>query len=484
MKVEGEPIVCHSNASPKFVPKSFECDNDDLNSGGMKLEDQKEFTSILKGNMDAHHNNTAADGWVAKKRECLDLDDFNDYDDVKAFVSPLNNSCKVDLSEEDSELYMEKSIVECQLPELIVCYKENICNIVKDICIDDGTPRDKLFCGSSLDEEDVCSINPPTKDWKDESVGELKQRDMFASDDSEHSESFGSKDSPNQCDSKDLASTPEAEYDVAYFTDNDMPMTDLVTESLKPLTDNKIKPHPQSEQVCIETTCSEVPVLAHVADESFSNTRETTSESITSAEDPKNSDSANGMSYNSKVDKGNITFDFNSLASTASDGLERCDNGDLNSSAPSTSASVGCKETTSSNPLASADKSEPQCHNTSSNPKRVEYEDLPRVEYEDIRKTEVGNFDSHTVSSEVQQGVGETSFSVAPLGSLMSNSGRIGYSGSISHRSDSSTTSTRSFAFPILQTEWNSSPVRMAKPDRKHLQKHRGWRHGILCCRF
>ncbi|XP_016900313.2 uncharacterized protein LOC103489197 isoform X3 [Cucumis melo] len=445
MKVEGEPIVCHSNASPKFVPKSFECDNDDLNSGGMKLEDQKEFTSILKGNMDAHHNNTAADGWVAKKRECLDLDDFNDYDDVKAFVSPLNNSCKVDLSEEDSELYMEKSIVECQLPELIVCYKENICNIVKDICIDDGTPRDKLFCGSSLDEEDVCSINPPTKDWKDESVGELKQRDMFASDDSEHSESFGSKDSPNQCDSKDLASTPEAEYDVAYFTDNDMPMTDLVTESLKPLTDNKIKPHPQSEQVCIETTCSEVPVLAHVADESFSNTRETTSESITSAEDPKNSDSAN---------------------------------------APSTSASVGCKETTSSNPLASADKSEPQCHNTSSNPKRVEYEDLPRVEYEDIRKTEVGNFDSHTVSSEVQQGVGETSFSVAPLGSLMSNSGRIGYSGSISHRSDSSTTSTRSFAFPILQTEWNSSPVRMAKPDRKHLQKHRGWRHGILCCRF
>ncbi|XP_031099196.1 uncharacterized protein LOC116003173 [Ipomoea triloba] len=69
---------------------------------------------------------------------------------------------------------------------------------------------------------------------------------------------------------------------------------------------------------------------------------------------------------------------------------------------------------------------------------------------------------------------GETSFSAA--GSL---SALIAYSGSISLRSDSSTTSTRSFAFPVLQSEWHGSPVRMAKP-----QKKRGWRHSILCCRF
>ncbi|XP_019180123.1 PREDICTED: uncharacterized protein LOC109175323 [Ipomoea nil] len=64
---------------------------------------------------------------------------------------------------------------------------------------------------------------------------------------------------------------------------------------------------------------------------------------------------------------------------------------------------------------------------------------------------------------------GETSFSAAGL---------VAYSGSISLRSDSSTTSTRSFAFPVLQSEWNGSPVRMAKPQKK------GWRHSILCCRF
>ncbi|XP_022977270.1 uncharacterized protein LOC111477604 isoform X3 [Cucurbita maxima] len=436
MKVEGEPVVSHSDASPKFIPKSFECDNDALDSGGMKLEDHKDFTGLLK-----------------------------------------------DLFEEDSELYMEKSIVECQLPELIVCYKENSCNIVKDICIDDGVPsRDKLLCGSSsLDEKAVCVILPPEEDWKDELARTLEEGDMFASDDSEHSESFGKKDSPKQRDFEELARTPQAEYDVEYLTDNDvlnLPVTDLFTESVKPLTNNKNEPNPQSEQV-----------LACVAEESYSDTREAISEEFAASdlatEEPKNSDSAEDISYNSKMDKGNITFDFNSFASTASDGLEHCDNGDLNSSAPSTSASVDCLDTSSSNRLASADKCQVHCYDYSSNPKRVEYEDLLRVEYEDLHKAEVGNSDSHSVSSQVQHGVGEASVSsMVSLGSLLSNSGRIGYSGSISRRSDSSTTSTRSFAFPILQSEWNSSPVRMAKADQKHLRKLRGWRQGLLCCRF
>ncbi|XP_023525315.1 uncharacterized protein LOC111788949 isoform X1 [Cucurbita pepo subsp. pepo] len=476
MKVEGEPVVSHSDASPKFIPKSFECDNDALDSGGMKLEDHKDFTGLLKGNEDANHKNTV-----------VGLDDLNEFDEVKAFVPSLTNSSKVDLFEEDSELYMEKSIVECQLPELIVRYKENSCNIVKDICIDDGVPsRDKLLCGSSsLDEKAVCVILPPEEDWKDELARTLEEGDMFASDDSEHSESFGKKDSPNQSDFEDLARTPEAEYDVDYFTDNDilnLPMTDLFTESVKPMTNNKNEPNPQSEQVL------EVPVLARVAEESYSDTREAISEVASSdlaTEESKNNDSAEDISYNSKMDKGNITFDFNSFASTASDGLEHCDNGDLNSSAPSTSASVDCLETSSSNRLASTDKCQAHCYDYCSNPKRMEYEDLLRVEYEDSHKAEVGNSDSHLVSSQVQHGVGEASVSsMVSLGSLLSNSGHIGYSGSISRRSDSSTTSTRSFAFPILQSEWNSSPVRMAKADQKHLRKLRGWRQGLLCCRF
>ncbi|KAI5014762.1 hypothetical protein ZWY2020_056152 [Hordeum vulgare] len=55
--------------------------------------------------------------------------------------------------------------------------------------------------------------------------------------------------------------------------------------------------------------------------------------------------------------------------------------------------------------------------------------------------------------------------------------------GNISLRSDSST-STRSFAFPVLQTEWNSSPVRMAKADRRRFRRDRGWGYRVLCCKF
>ncbi|XP_076955997.1 uncharacterized protein LOC143631017 [Bidens hawaiensis] len=82
-------------------------------------------------------------------------------------------------------------------------------------------------------------------------------------------------------------------------------------------------------------------------------------------------------------------------------------------------------------------------------------------------------------------GEGESSFAVAgPTLGLVTYSGHIGFSGSTSNRSDSSTTSARSFAFPILQNEWNSSPVRMAKADRRQMQKRCGWRHGLLCFRF
>ncbi|XP_047967627.1 uncharacterized protein LOC125211753 isoform X2 [Salvia hispanica] len=85
------------------------------------------------------------------------------------------------------------------------------------------------------------------------------------------------------------------------------------------------------------------------------------------------------------------------------------------------------------------------------------------------------------VANQLQQDMGETSFSAA---SMITYSGPIAYSGSVSHRSDGSTTSGKSFAFPVLQSEWNSSPVRMAKADVRGFRKHKGWRSGLLCCRF
>ncbi|CAK9863812.1 unnamed protein product [Sphagnum jensenii] len=72
---------------------------------------------------------------------------------------------------------------------------------------------------------------------------------------------------------------------------------------------------------------------------------------------------------------------------------------------------------------------------------------------------------------------GPISYSGAP-----NHSGPFPFSGSISHRSDSSAASNRSFAFPIFSTDWNSSPVRMAQPDRRYLRHKRRWRPSCMCC--
>ncbi|XP_062116841.1 uncharacterized protein LOC133830785 isoform X2 [Humulus lupulus] len=55
---------------------------------------------------------------------------------------------------------------------------------------------------------------------------------------------------------------------------------------------------------------------------------------------------------------------------------------------------------------------------------------------------------------------------------------------SISLRSSSSATSSRSFAFPILAAEWNGSPEKMVKPEKRQLKKRRGKCFSFLCCKF
>lgn len=54
-------------------------------------------------------------------------------------------------------------------------------------------------------------------------------------------------------------------------------------------------------------------------------------------------------------------------------------------------------------------------------------------------------------------------------------------SSNVSIRSNSSTTSSGSFAFPILASEWNGSPERMGEPEKKRLRK-RHWRKIWFFC--
>ncbi|CAA7039308.1 unnamed protein product [Microthlaspi erraticum] len=93
----------------------------------------------------------------------------------------------------------------------------------------------------------------------------------------------------------------------------------------------------------------------------------------------------------------------------------------------------------------------------------------------------------HLFSGNLQNGSVESIFSEEESGfTHITYSGPISVSGSISVRSDGSTVSSRSFAFPILESEWNSSPVRMVKAEKRPIRKKKGWRHYslLLCCRF
>ncbi|GAB2255761.1 hypothetical protein Droror1_Dr00009539 [Drosera rotundifolia] len=71
-----------------------------------------------------------------------------------------------------------------------------------------------------------------------------------------------------------------------------------------------------------------------------------------------------------------------------------------------------------------------------------------------------------------------------PPPSSITYMGPVSYSGNISLRSESSAGSARSFAFPVLQTEWHGSPVRMARADQRRMRKNRGWLQVVICCRF
>ncbi|KZV40542.1 hypothetical protein F511_36259 [Dorcoceras hygrometricum] len=98
-----------------------------------------------------------------------------------------------------------------------------------------------------------------------------------------------------------------------------------------------------------------------------------------------------------------------------------------------------------------------------------------------VTKKDHENWDDVSIVGPIQYDEGESS---CYAGGPSTYSGPIAHSANLSLRSDSSAASGRSFAFPILQSEWNSSPARMAKGDGRRFRKHKGWRSGFRCCRF
>ncbi|BBG94361.1 18S pre-ribosomal assembly protein gar2-related protein, partial [Prunus dulcis] len=410
----------------------------------------------------------------------------NDEDEVKDFVPPYTlSSEKLEALEKESDYYMDKSVMECELPELIVCYKESSCNTIKDICIDEGVPsQDKNRFETGVDEKECCTFLSPDEDQNKQLLEEqmdivVTLPDGFKSSAHDDLE----KGFVIPCDSKDLMQIGDAIYytqekseiEVSkeiFFPANVLPMQELGAgnaHSSKSSNEDSTEAVQDTVQSSVteESSHSEKKALVSAAEESNFHVDE--------------------LSNNSKVENGSTTsglLDTSVHVSTTRDAcpendvhkhfetqtMPAGDDGDDNDdnmpdaeivpsqvqpcSAPVVTGREECPENGVCQPLDTSSTSKvddeiPHSVIVSSQvqhysaPVTISREERPENGVWQCPETSnafmVGDVNSDTqyASFHVQRGFGESSFSAAGP-----------YSGNVSLRSESSTTSTRSFAFP------------------------------------
>ncbi|XP_039007024.1 uncharacterized protein LOC120134653 [Hibiscus syriacus] len=533
MKLDNEQVVrlstigYNSDSKPcSFLAdtKSFENKEKPLDSTGLSADE------IVKDNRNGTVHDEKGDELTASELDCFNsAHDFanGNEKEVRDFVTSNSHSLKNTDSFQDSFFYFDRSVMECQLPELVVCYKESTYHVVKDICIDEGVPtQGKFMFDTGVDEKSGCYFPQSENDQDSKLMKEWSEIDMPMQDDSfspegNHSgkdidndcgsnkkqdsdtrmqdvpvsleENESNKGIPNQCDSKDLMMTTEMKDDEIkvitddvskeLFTVGDvLSMPDSTTVKSEAMSTNlgsdgmeqqSFKNASKNEVIVVsavnelnnpsEEEILSAPTLVSSVEESDSGKGEAFPISparASASEEETNSSLVKQVSDDSKLETGTITSDSGSSAPTTG----KDDREPLKQVSDDSKLETGTITSDSGSSAPTTSKDDRELLKTGRTP-------------EDETDSPFSNC--------VQHGYGESSFSAAgPVTGLISYSGPIAYSGNLSHRSDSSTTSTRSFAFPLLQSEWNSSPVRMAKADRRQYRKHCGWRHSFLCCKF
>ncbi|KAL4347064.1 hypothetical protein GQ457_17G015280 [Hibiscus cannabinus] len=392
----------------------------------------------------------------------------------------------------DSVFYLDKSVMECNLPELVVCYKENTFHVVKDICIDEGVlTKDKFLFDSGTDEKFL----PSEKDLDAKLMKEHPEMDMSVLPEEnqpveEIDNQWGSKkkldadtciqdvssleenNESNKGDSTDLILSRETKHDAMQM------IMDGVSKELYALGLGELTLMSETSSVKTGSVCSDCESDG-TKQQSFQNSsvkEVTVTPSLASAVEESNDSSEEAILSASAAEesdpgKGEATLISSVPVSVSEESSSSC----LVNEATSDSRLEGGRITLHFDTSAPGSNKDESSHNLDSEPLVTGFGSPSKPE----------DGVDQPFSNNLQRGNGESSFSLAgPVTGLITYSGPIAYSGNLSLRSDSSTASTRSFAFPILQPEWDTSPVRMAKADRRHYRKHRGWRQGILCCRF
>uniref|UniRef100_A0A2P2KU48 Uncharacterized protein LOC105640684 isoform X3 n=2 Tax=Rhizophora mucronata TaxID=61149 RepID=A0A2P2KU48_RHIMU len=504
-RLDSEMVECNDNGLESIRIESQKCGiKEDPNVVPCDVKDNKGDADQVLIVMNDEY------GWTASDINCSTHDNEKEITDFVASIPSSHCSLKLQ-SPEDSAFHLDQSAME---HDLIDCYKESTYHVIKDICIDDGVPsQDKCLFDTDLDETTPHKFLPFGKDITSRKQSEGVDLDTSvpgvvispAEREKVNSQScipksqdkglkrelpreFDSKCSILSGEVKDATRTTANDSSKEIFSLGDfLSMTKLNIEhsdsnlsnestieakeqfSQSPNGDENVieeaisgnspsiaafkESHHRQEKAILETPalnsaavecdrgCKEavlnVAMISGV--EKTENGFDAAKVSIHALDvvpEESNKRTTDELSDNSKLEPRSITFDFDSSASTASE-------------------KQGNHQNTVSEPS--------------------ETQNLLRLE----------DSDTKPISGRFQHSQGESSFSAAgPLSGLITYSGSIAYSGSLSHRSDSSNTSARSFAFPILRSEWNSSPVRMAKADKRFGQKYKGWKKCLFCCKF
>ncbi|XP_042499705.1 uncharacterized protein LOC122077872 [Macadamia integrifolia] len=519
LKSDNEILNEVKNRMPSDV-KSQNCEKDVVQLPSEKHNEDRVGKIPVLLNSNSIENDDFING-IGKKME----------DSVVPYTIPSN---KVELSEKEGECYTDKSVMEYEVPEKIAFFKVDAYHVVKDICIDEGVPSLDKVLVEHRKEDSNHSLQTSYLDFNEVSKKSVDYRSLISEEMKSLVVDYHNMDVSGQCDSENILQKSEENVDAK----GDITHNELVEHNLDEnvcmqcCSKNQLQkreanidykdeiPHDKGESVVTENMLlfqnleKENCHIESLKLESNEGKKHCGQEQLHSLENLLQKNEGN-IDANDESTKGvsDVAVPLNVLL------LQEID---IQNSHPASSSFNGnedqehSKQDTSKEPIAAhcavcsvaEEPSERNCVNNVPFDSKVESgsitfnfdspttssrEDSPQNADHHPRQTlpgglEDGTLDSLTSSSRsffIQHGHGESSFSaVGPLSGPISHSGPVPYSGSISLRSDSSTTSTRSFAFPVLPSEWNSSPVKMAKADRRHFRKHRGWRLNILCCRF
>ncbi|KAF6140045.1 hypothetical protein GIB67_001786 [Kingdonia uniflora] len=370
-------------------------------------------------------------GSIPEGYEAMDMkDSIMGLENCPPYAIPVSN---IKLSEKGSALYIDKNGIEHKLPEIIFCLKEGSYHLVKNVCMDGEMPSLEKISLENVYIDHIAISNSSTPGLGADSDSSRGAADVAAA-------TADGEKLLKECDSGiDVATNCSSNN----MTEKKEVSLDSKSKFMDGIIDEKVVPHKvTSVQELVTENSSSNPSNFDGGEPQHQSDQDTSKE--TKLENPESTPAAEELNNNevfsdSKMESKSIPSDSEFLPSAKNKNEEDLQN-ESNQIFAQTSSS---------------------------------------------RSLEVGILDDRKTLSQRYYATkhvrGESDFSEVSVLSLGAHLGTIPYSGNISFRSDSSATSTRSFAFPILNSEWNSSPIKMMKADKRGYRKSRGCLRSFLC---